>query len=131
MITTRSSDLAQVRQWCVTAARAADDKKGEGTLILEVGAVLAIADAFVITDGANARQVRTIVEEVEKKVKEGGGPAPIRIEGLDDARWVLMDYGAVVVHVFLDEARRYYDLERLWSIAPRLEWEDAPRAVRA
>src|SRR5438270_9383189 len=105
MITTRSSDLEQVRQWCIAAARAADDKKGEATVILEVGSVLAIADAFVISSGANPRQVRTIVEEVEKQVKEVGGPAPIRIEGLDDARWVLMDYGDFIVHVFLQEVR--------------------------
>src|SRR5437773_11988848 len=109
MITTRSSDLDQVRQWSVIAARAADDKKGEATVILEVGTVLAIADAFVITDGANPRQVRTIVEEVEQRVKDTHGPAPIRIEGLDDARWVLMDYGDFLVHVFLHEVREFYE----------------------
>jgi ribosome-associated protein len=65
----------------------------------------------VITSGTNARQVRTIAEEVEEKVKADGGPAPLRIEGLDDARWVLMDYGDFVVHVFLDEVRKFYD----WS----------------
>src|SRR5437660_235432 len=127
MITTRSSDLDQVRQWSVIAARAADDKKGEATVILEVGTVLAIADAFVITSGANPRQVRTIVEEVEKKVKEGGGPAPLRTEGLDDARWVLMDYGDFVVHVFLHEVREFYDLERLWADAPVWEWQNGER----
>ena len=112
-----------IRDLLVTAAKAASDKKGDDTIILEVGAVLAITDAFVITSGANARQVRTISEEVERKVAETGGPKPLRIEGLDDARWVLMDYGDFVVHVFLDEVRRYYDLERLWSDAPRVEWE--------
>src|SRR3954453_7430868 len=122
MTTTRRSDLDQVRQWCVTAARAADDKKGEATVILEVGSVLAIADAFVITSGANARQGGTIVEEVEKKPKDAAGPAPLRIEGLDDARWVLMDYGDFVVHVFLHEVREFYDLERLWGDAAVWEW---------
>ena len=106
------------------AARAADDKKGVETVILEVGAILAITDAFVITSAGNARQVRTIVEEVELQVDRAGGPKPRRIEGLDDARWVLMDYGDFVVHVFLDETRRYYDLERLWSDAPRVAWHD-------
>ena len=77
----------------------------------------------MISDGANPRQVRTIVEEVEKKVKETGGPAPLRIEGLDDARWVLMDYGDFVVHVFLHEVREFYDLERLWGDAPVWDWE--------
>lgn len=106
----------------IAAAKAASDKKGEDTIILEVGGVLAITDAFVITSGTNSRQVRTIAEEVEQKIDEAGGAKPLRIEGLDDARWVLMDYGDFVVHVFLDEVRRYYDLERLWSDAPRVEW---------
>ena len=61
--------------------------------------MLAITDAFVITSGSNPRQVRTIAEEVEEQIKRAGGPAPLRIEGLDDARWVLMDYGDFVVHV--------------------------------
>jgi len=128
MATAREADLEQIRAWCATAARAADDKKGEDTVILQVGQVLAITDAFVITSGANARQVRTIAEEVEEKVKVDGGPAPLRVEGLDDARWVLMDYGDFVVHVFLDEVRRFYDLERLWGDAPVWDWQDGPAA---
>ena len=111
--------------WAALAARAAADKHGQDTVVLEVGQVLAITDHFVITSGANVRQVRAVVEEVEEQVKAGGGPSPIRVEGLDDARWVLMDYGDFVVHVFLDEVRRYYDLERLWADAPRLAWEAA------
>jgi ribosome-associated protein len=114
----------EIRNQTVVAARAAAAKKGDNPVILEVGEVLAITDAFVITSGTNARQVRTIAEEVEAKVAEACGPKPIRVEGLDDARWVLLDYGDFVVHVFLDEVRRYYDLERLWSDAPRLEWEN-------
>jgi ribosome-associated protein len=103
---------------------------GVDTVILEVGQVLAITDAFVITSGANSRQVRTIADEVEAAVKADDGPSPIRIEGLDDARWVLLDYGDFVVHVFLDEARRYYDLERLWSDAPRVAWAEGGRSSR-
>jgi ribosome-associated protein len=114
-----------IRRWCIAAARAAADKKGENTIILEVGRILAITEAFVITDGSNPRQVRTIAEEVEAKVKEDDGPSPLRIEGLDDARWVLMDYGDFVVHIFLDEVREFYQLERLWADAPRWDWEPA------
>ena len=121
--------IEDVRRWCVIAANAASEKKGEDTVILAVGPILAITDAFVITSGANARQVRTIAEEIEDKVKADGGPAPLRIEGLDDARWVLMDYGDFVVHVFLDEVRRFYDLERLWADAERWEWESAVEAL--
>lgn len=109
----------------VVAARAAADKQAHDTVVLEVGQILAITDQFVITSGSNPRLVRTVVEEVEKQVKDAGGSGPLRVEGLDDAKWVLMDYGDFVVHVFLDEVRRYYDLERLWADAPRLNWDDA------
>lgn len=112
----------------VLAARAADAKKAGPTVILDVGALIGITDRFVITSGTNDRQVRTIAEEVEARLKVGSGRGPLRIEGLDDARWVLMDYGDVVVHVFLEETRRYYDLERLWSDARRIDWDpDADR----
>jgi ribosome-associated protein len=104
------------------AARAADSKLGDRTVILSMGDALGITEAFVITSGGNARQVRTIADEVELQLKKAEGRAPIRIEGLDDARWVLMDYGDFLVHVFEDEAREYYDLEHLWADAPRVAW---------
>jgi ribosome-associated protein len=104
------------------AAQAADSKLGEQTVILSVGEALGITEAFVITSGGNARQVRTIADEVELQLKVAEGRAPIRIEGLDDARWVLMDYGDFLVHVFLNEAREFYDLEHLWADAPRVAW---------
>ena len=114
----------QVREWARTAARAASAKGGEETVIVEVGAVLAITDAFVITSGRNTRQVKTIAEEVEAKLKSEGAISPLRVEGLGDSHWVLLDYGDLVIHVFLDETRDFYDLERLWSDAPRVAWED-------
>ena len=132
-VTSKTSEpvtLEQVRAWCGTAARACWEKGGEDTVILSVGRALSITDAFVITSGTNPRQVRTMAEEVEEKIKQSGGPAPIRIEGLDDARWVLMDYGDFVVHVLLDEAREFYQLDRLWSDAERWEW-DEPEARAA
>jgi len=114
----------QVRDWARIAARAASAKGGEETVILEVGGILAITDAFVITSGRNSRQVKTIAEEVEERLKVEGGISPLRVEGLGDAQWILLDYGDLVVHVFLDETREFYDLERLWSDAPRVAWED-------
>lgn len=104
------------------AARAADDKLGADTTVIAVGEVLSITDHFVITSGNNARQVRAIAEEVEAAVAGAGGPRPTRIEGREDAEWVLLDYGPFVVHVFHQETRAYYDLERLWSDCPRVEW---------
>ena len=114
-----------------TAARAASAKKADNTVVLDVGGVLSITDAFVITSGHNRRQVLTIAEEVEAQVKAIGGPSPMRMEGLTDAQWVLLDYGDFVVHVFLDEVRRYYDLERLWADAPVLEWDEGVAAAAA
>ena len=124
-------DVAQddVAQWAVTAARAADDKQGRDTVILEVGQVLSITDYFVITSAGNDRLVKTIAENVEERVGAGGGPKPLRSEGFDDLRWVLLDYGEFVVHVFLDETRDYYELERLWSDVPRLAWQDDAAAA--
>jgi ribosome-associated protein len=115
----RAASLEEVRSWCEAAAKAASDKQGEDPVILLVTELLGITDAFVITSGSSDRQVRTIAEEVEAQVKGAGGPSPLRIEGLDDARWVLMDYGDFVVHVFLGEVRRFYELEHLWADAPR------------
>jgi ribosome-associated protein len=106
------------------ATRAALAKNGEQTLVLFVGPVLSLTDAFVVTSAPNTRQVRTIVEEVEKAVKASGGAGPARVEGLDDARWVLMDFVDFVVHVFLSETRSFYELERLWTDVPRLECDE-------
>jgi len=109
----------------LVAARAAQDKLGENTVVLAMGELLGVTDAFVITDGRNARQVKTIVEEVERVVKERCQRAPLSIEGLRDLHWVLMDYGDFLVHVFLDETRGYYELERLWGDAPHVDWAPA------
>ena len=122
--------LEKVRERCGVAAGACWDKGGEDTVILSVGRNLSITDAFVISSGTNPRQVRTMAEEVEEKIKAAGGPAPIRVEGLDDARWVLMDYGDFVVHILLDEAREFYQLDRLWSDSERWDW-DRPEARAA
>ena len=127
---TARSDLHDVHHWCTVAARAASDKKATNPVVLDVGRVLAITDAFVIASAPNDRLVRTIVEEIEARIKSEDGSAPIRVEGLREAQWVLMDYGDFVVHVFHEEMRAYYDLERLWSDAPRFDWEDsAPSRV--
>ena len=112
-----------VHRRVAVAAAAASAKKGEDIIALEVGDIISITDAFVIASGTNPRQVRTIVDEVERAMKEHASVPPTSVEGLDDATWVLLDYGDIVVHVFLDETRAYYELERLWSDAPRIDWE--------
>ncbi|MEA3020564.1 MAG: ribosome-associated protein [Actinomycetota bacterium] len=106
------------------AAEAAASKQADDIVILQVGEVLAIVDSFVIASASNTRQVATIAEEVEQRMKDAGAGGPLRVEGTDDHRWVLLDYGDVVVHVFLQEVREYYELERLWSDVPRQAWEE-------
>jgi ribosome-associated protein len=110
-----------------TAAEAADSKLGQDTVVLAMTELFGVVDAFVITSAPNSRHVRTLVEEIERSVKEFHQMAPVRVEGLQDATWVLMDYGDFIVHVFLQETREYYDLEHLWSGAPRVEWRGAAK----
>ena len=111
------------------AARAASDKKGTDIAVLDVGDIISITEAFVLVSGSNTRLVRTIVDEVERALKDSDGEGPRAVEGLDDATWVLMDYGDVIVHVFLAETRSYYDLERLWADAPRVAWDPLAEVV--
>lgn len=113
------------RRWAREAARAADDKFGKDTVVIDVGDVLVVTDYFVITSGDNRRQVRALVEDIEERITEAGGPKPLRIEGLDTLEWVLMDYGDFVVHVFEPESRAFYQLERLWGDRPRVAFADA------
>jgi ribosome-associated protein len=109
------------------AARAASDKKGDDVVVLDVGDIISLTEAFVLVSASNVRQVRTVVEEVERALKGAESDRPRSIEGLDDASWVLMDYGDVIVHVFLAETRAYYDLDRLWADAETVDWDDAAR----
>ena len=103
------------------AVEGADAKLAEDPVVLDLSELLGVVDAFVIVSGRNPRQVGAITEEVEERVKRATGRSPIRLEGHREQSWVLMDYGDVVVHVFLDETREFYDLEHLWSSAPRID----------
>jgi ribosome-associated protein len=122
----RTAD-ASSRDLAVAAARAAAEKQGERIAVLDVRELIVITDYFVIAGGGSERQVRSIIEEVEKALRDQG-VKPVRREGIEDNRWVLLDYVDIVVHVFAPEERDYYDLERLWRDAPVLEWEDVGAA---
>jgi len=89
-----------------------------------------ITDYFVIASGTSDRQVRTIADEVERILADRGSKA-VRREGRSDGRWVLLDFVDLVVHVFVTEEREYYELERLWSDAPRVRWEQRARTGTA
>ena len=102
------------------AAKAADDKKADRTIILQVGEVLEITDYFVITSASNRRLVKTVVDAIEEAAREQLGRKPLRSEGVSEQQWVLVDYGDVVVHVFAEEMRMYYEIERLYRDVPRI-----------
>ena len=108
------------------AAHAAADKNGEDIRVLDVGEIISIAEAFVFVSASNTRLVRTIVDEIELALKIADDEGPRSVEGIDDATWVLMDYGDVILHVFLSETRAFYDLDRLWADAPTVEWSSLP-----
>jgi ribosome-associated protein len=111
------------------AARAADAKKAQDIVILDVGEIMGIVESFVIASAPNSRLVRAIVDEVEHELFERTGDKPRAVEGLRDASWVLLDYGDLVVHVFLAETREFYDLERLWADVARVSWADSASAA--
>ncbi len=109
------------------AALAAADKLAQHIVAFDVSEQLAITDAFLLASAPNDRQVRAIVDEIEKRLRELDAK-PIRREGHREGRWVLLDYGDVVVHVQHDEERQFYALERLWRDCPLIE---LPAEVRA
>ena len=112
--TERSLDLA------MTAAKAADDKLATTVAGIDFSEQLALTDVFVIVSASTDRQVGAIVDEVEDQLREKGAK-PIRREGERDGRWVLLDFGDIVVHVQHDEEREFYELERLWKDCPEID----------
>ncbi len=119
------TDRTSATELAVAAAVAADDLKATDIVVFEVGPILAICDIFVLASASNTRQVAAIANEVEEQVFVALDRRPTAVEGLDSKRWVLLDYGDVVVHVFLDEERHFYRLDRLYGDAARIAWEPA------
>jgi ribosome-associated protein len=110
----------QTRARVMRAAGAAQDKKAVDVVALDVSEHLALTDAFLICTGTNERQVDAIVDAIEDELQE----PPMRREGKGRGRWVLLDFGDLVVHVQHSEERSFYDLERLWKDCPRIEVPD-------
>jgi ribosome-associated protein len=117
--------LLTAERTAIEAARAADDKMAADVRIMDMRETLGITDYFVIASGRNERQVRRIQEAVEERLREEG-TKPVRREGQRFGRWILLDYVDVVVHVFIEDDRAFYNLERLWGNVPIVEWR--PRA---
>jgi ribosome-associated protein len=109
------------KEIALLAAEAASDKKAEEIVALDVSELLVVTEFFVICTGRTNIQARAIADEVEERLRIDGHIKPIGREGADEAKWVLLDFGDVVVHVFQPEEREFYRLERLWGDAPRLD----------
>lgn len=109
-------------------ARIADAEHGSDVLVLSVGDVLGVTEYFVIVSASNRRLVRTLVDEIEVQTRQLTGRSPLRSEGVREQQWVLVDYGDVVVHVFLAEVREFYEIERLYTDVPKVDWSGAASA---
>jgi ribosome-associated protein len=118
----RAAELVRI------AAEAAGDKLADDILAYDVSEQLVITDAFVLCSAPSDRQVRAIVDEVEKRLREDADARPVRREGEREGRWVLLDYVDIIVHIQHEEDRMYYALERLWKDCPLL---DLPASVTA
>jgi ribosome-associated protein len=109
----------QIFEQVTVAARAAEEKKAQGVLVLRLSAITEFTDYFVICAGNSTRQTQAIADAVIEELKRTK-TRPLHTEGYNNAEWILIDYGAFVVHIFTEESRRFYDLERLWRDAEKV-----------
>jgi len=119
---------APVKALARVAVDAILEKKGRDVLVLDVHAVSGIADLFILVTGDSDLQIRAIVDSVRERVKEQMAERPWHVEGADHYQWVLMDYVDLIIHVFSEEKRSFYSLERLWGDAPREEVQNELQA---
>ncbi|MBT2213575.1 MULTISPECIES: ribosome silencing factor [Actinomadura] len=113
------------------AAEAAGDKLADDILAYDVSEQLVITDAFLLCSAPNDRQVRAIVDEIEKRLREEAGAKPVRREGEREGRWVLLDYADIIVHIQHEEDRLFYALERLWKDCPLIGLPESVTAHQA
>ena len=99
------------------------EKKAYDLISLDLRGISPVADYFLICSGNNVQQVKAICDNIDDKMEEQLGLKPLRIEGYRDAHWILMDYGTLIVHIFLGDEREFYSLERLWGDAPAYKYE--------
>ncbi len=119
---TREDMVTDSKIKSLLTVRAAIDKKATGLVLLEMKGITSFTDYFFICSGRSDRQVQAIAQGIAE-VLEKEGIQPLGLEGASEGKWVLMDYGDVVIHVFLEPVRRFYDLEGLWVDAPRIDLE--------
>ena len=112
------------KQLAIAVCKALADKRGKDIVALYVREKTDLCDYFIIASGSNAPQIRAMGERVEELVEREYDVQPTRTEGVRDGRWAVVDYGDVIVHIFNDETRLFYHLERLWGEGEKIENED-------
>ena len=124
---TSSSNTIDSRELACEIARIIDDKKGTDIVVLPVGDVVGITEYFVVASASNVRQVGAVTDAVLGDIRILADRGPLRSEGTREKQWVLIDYGDVIVHIFVDEARRFYEIERLYKDVIPVSWSaDGP-----
>ena len=118
------------RERVLLCANASLEKKAKGLVILNVREISAFADYFIICSGTSDRQVRAVAAAIQENLKKSE-ILPLGVEGEDAGRWILLDYDDVIIHVFLESVREFYDLERLWSEAPCMAVPDETASLKA
>lgn len=113
-------------QLAYAMAAAAEQRKGSDIVILQVGDVSYLADYFVLVTGFSSVQVRAVTRSIEAALEDDWNRRPLRVEGQMEGTWVLLDYGEVIVHVFMPEAREFYDLEAFWGHANKMMYQSSP-----
>ena len=113
--------LSSLERACL-CARVAVENKGRDVCVLDMRGITPLYDFFVLVSGQSRRQVHTLTEEIDAALQEQGDER-LGVEGYEASKWVVQDYGDVVVHVFNPDTREYYALEELWADAPRVDWE--------
>jgi ribosome-associated protein len=117
------SGLTRSLQLATAAAQVALDNRAEDVLVLDVSGQTALFDYFVLATGTSRRQLHAIAEEIDDRLQKDLEDRRLGVEGYEESRWIVLDYGSVVIHLFDEEMREYYDLESLWADAKRLEYD--------
>lgn len=115
------SNLPAALERARLCANVAAETRGRDVLLIDLRKLTTLVDYFVIASGTSRRQIHAMADEIDRAMTQLGD-SKIGLEGYGESHWVLLDYGDIVVHLFDDETRRYYDLENLWGDAPRVEW---------
>jgi len=115
----------------IECARIADARRGEDIVVLHIEEKILVTDYFVLVSASNKRQIQAIALETKDYLSKKAGYRTIHVEGYEEAGWVLIDCGPVVVHVFREDLRSYYDLEMLWGDAPKVAWQQKKRGGKS